>query len=341
MTRTATAPATPGFPAASGRSDRVTVMRGSGACRTPNPRSAARARNRARVSSVNTCIGIAIFAFSCLSTSIISGWFNVNEPSTGTSTISIVPISARSRLGQRMVQMAEMRDAQIREVEHEDRVAVVAGLAETAHIGRDVVHPDIAVLQIVVRHPAARVPAAQYEFDAGLDIVGVMRRMRVVHRHDVGRHLRPVDAVIVGDDAHPLGAFDQKAGMAEIGQRRRLLPRRRTPQPCPVLGHDPGTSRPGRQRYQPNRMRDRRASGTRILSFAKAAFGHTAMVCRNAAGGPLRSPSRMLSRDAVSIALQSCASASMYGRKCRLRLRFRTISTRRPNRFSISSANPR
>src|SRR3954454_19236592 len=35
-----------------------------------------------------------------------------------------------------------------------------------------------------------------------------------------------------------------------------------------------------------------------------------------------------------------CASASMYGRKCRLRLRFRTISTRRPEHLSVYQTSP-
>src|SRR3984893_5414518 len=60
--------------------------------------------------------------------------------------------------GQGVVQMAEMRDAQIADLEDEDRVAVVAGPAELADIGRDVTDAHIAVIQMMAGDPARRVP---------------------------------------------------------------------------------------------------------------------------------------------------------------------------------------
>ncbi len=180
-----TAPAAPGSPAVSGKSARDTIICGSGACRTSNPRSPARARNRASVASVNTCIGIAIFAFSCRKTSIISGWFSVNEPSTGTSTISIVPSTARS--ASVSVWCKCPRCAMHKSARSNTKIELP--LYRVSPKPRTFVghcSPDVAILQMMVRHPAARIPAAQYEFDARLDHVGIMRRMRVVHRHDVG-----------------------------------------------------------------------------------------------------------------------------------------------------------
>ena len=72
-------------------------------------------------------------------------------------------------------------------------------------------------------NPTRRIPAAQHVFDPGLDSVAVMRRVGVVHRDDVRRHRGADHVVVVGDDAHPGRALDQKAGMSEKGQPDRTL----------------------------------------------------------------------------------------------------------------------
>ncbi len=111
----------------------------------------------------------------------------------------------------------EMRDAEIGDVEDEDRVAGVLGAAAAivADIGRHVVDVDVAEGDVVVRHAARRIPAAQDQLDPGIGKIGVMRRVGVVHRHDVGNEVRPDVAVIVGDDADAAWALDEEAGMAE------------------------------------------------------------------------------------------------------------------------------
>ena len=94
-------------------------------------------------------------------------------------------------LGQRVMQMAEMGDAQIGDLEDEDRIAVPLGAA--AHKSRMLVgtlrtrtSPDLHVM--ARRLVRARAPAAQHVLDAGIGVVGVVGRMRVVHGDDVGQH---------------------------------------------------------------------------------------------------------------------------------------------------------
>jgi hypothetical protein len=48
-------------------------------------------------------------------------------------------------------------------------------------------------------------------------MIGVMGVVRVVHGDDVGQHRRLDVIVVVGRDAHKLGAFDQKRGMSDVG----------------------------------------------------------------------------------------------------------------------------
>ena len=50
-----------------------------------------------------------------------------------------------------------------------------------------------------------------------------MRRVGIVHRDDIRRHRSADHIVVVGDDTHPSRALDQKAGMAEKGQRDGTL----------------------------------------------------------------------------------------------------------------------
>src|SRR5204862_6882920 len=148
---------------------------------------------------------------------------------------------------QRVMQMPEMGEAQIGDIEHKDRVAVVARAPRPtilAHIGRHVVDLDIAVIDMMRRDAARRVPAAQHKFDAGLDRIGVMRRMRVVHRHDVGRYRRADHVVVIGDDRHALRALNEKARMPEkIQPDAAFRPGRGQPQPRPLVRHRPAARR--------------------------------------------------------------------------------------------------
>src|SRR3984893_4809718 len=125
--------------------------------------------------------------------------------------------------GQGVVQMAEMRDAQIADLEDEDRVAVIPGPPELSDIGWNVADAHIAVIQMMAGDPAPRVPASEHVFDPGLDPVAVMRRMGIVHRGDVRRRRGPDRGVVVVDDPPPRRALDQKARMAEKGDRYRAL----------------------------------------------------------------------------------------------------------------------
>src|SRR5438309_5335280 len=124
---------------------------------------------------------------------------------------------------QGMVQMTEMGDAQTGDVEHKNRVTIVADAAEFAYIGRNVVDANIAVLEAMGRNASRGVPAAQYIFDPRFDCVAVMRRMSVVHRHNIGRQRRPNRVVVIRHDPNAGRALYQKARMAKKGDRDRFL----------------------------------------------------------------------------------------------------------------------
>ena len=132
----------------------------------------------------------------------------------------------------------------LRDLEDEDRIAVPLGAAvPSADIGRHVAHAHVLVLQVDARRLLVVGPAAQHVLDARIGTVGVVRRVRVVHRHDVGQHRRPDVVVVVGRDAHQLRALDQEGRVADIsrcapdrararraqggGLRRRAAARRR------------------------------------------------------------------------------------------------------------------
>ena len=121
-------------------------------------------------------------------------------------------------VGQQVVQVAQVGDAEIGDLEHEDRVAVVAHAAEVADVGRQVPDLEVPELVLVHRHAALGIPAPQGQRDLGFHDVRVMGVMGVVHGDDVGRRRRPDPAVVVGDRGDPLGAFDQEAGVAEEGE---------------------------------------------------------------------------------------------------------------------------
>ena len=103
------------------------------------------------------------------------------------------------------------------DLEDENRIAVALGAAvPAADIGRHVAHAHVLVLQVDARRLFVLGPAAQHVFDARIGMIGVMRRVRVIHGRDVGQHRRPHIVVVVGGDAHELRAFDQKRRVADI-----------------------------------------------------------------------------------------------------------------------------
>ena len=126
-------------------------------------------------------------------------------------------------LRQRVMQMAEMGDAQISDLEDKDGVSVIARAAEFSDISRNIVDAHITVFEAMGRDTARGIPAAQDVFDARLDRIAVMRRMGVVHRHDVRRHRRPYRVVVIGDDANSARALDQEARMTEKADRNRIF----------------------------------------------------------------------------------------------------------------------
>ena len=68
-------------------------------------------------------------------------------------------------LVERVMQMAEMRDAQVRDLEDEDRIAVAlrAAAALVADVGRDRAHAHVLELEIMIGRLAVVLPAAQHE----------------------------------------------------------------------------------------------------------------------------------------------------------------------------------
>ena len=73
----------------------------------------------------------------------------------------------KMRLCQRVVQVAQMRDAQIGHLENKDRVAVVAGAAELADIGRHIADANISVFDVMVGEAPRGVPAAEHVLTPG------------------------------------------------------------------------------------------------------------------------------------------------------------------------------
>ena len=134
-------------------------------------------------------------------------------------------------------------------LEDEDRIAAEFGAAAVTDVGGHVAHAHVAVLDVVLRDADAGVPAAQDKFDAGSDAIGVMRAVRVVHRHDVRDETGAVEAVVIGDRAGAAGTLDKKAGVTEKGHAD--LARLREPQRG---RHDAG-HRSGNRGEAPRRKR--------------------------------------------------------------------------------------
>jgi hypothetical protein len=127
--------------------------------------------------------------------------------------------------------MSEMADAKARHLEDEDRIAVLlhhclGAEAITANIGGHVADQDIADGERTARRTIAVVPAAQHMGDARIGIERVVRRVRAVHRHDIGRLARSVGAAEIGGDGDVAGRLDDVGGMAGIGDGYLALFRR-------------------------------------------------------------------------------------------------------------------
>ena len=129
---------------------------------------------------------------------------------------------AEMGVGEAVVEVAEMGDAEILHLEDEDRVAVRLKAAATVHAGGNVAHTQIVHLDFVLGHAVARTPALENVLDARVGQAGEMAVVGVVHRCHVGRLAGGNVAVIVGDGACAFGCLDEEARMAEIGERYRL-----------------------------------------------------------------------------------------------------------------------
>jgi hypothetical protein len=130
-------------------------------------------------------------------------------------------------LGQRVVQVAEMADAQARDLEHEDGIAMRDRTARpVADVGHHVAHAHIVVGEVVLDRARALAPALQYVLDVGVREVGVVRVVRPVHGGDVGHDLRPHVVIVVGGDGRACRALDQPGRVSNEGQAHfRLLQR--------------------------------------------------------------------------------------------------------------------
>src|SRR3974390_1815294 len=81
-------------------------------------------------------------------------------------------------LRERVMQMAEVRDAQVADLEDKDRIGVPLGAAGPgANIGGYIAHTDVLVLHIDARRLLVLGPAAQYVLDARSGRVAEMRRV--------------------------------------------------------------------------------------------------------------------------------------------------------------------
>jgi len=122
---------------------------------------------------------------------------------------------------QRVVKMPEMGDAEPGGLEDEDRIAVElrAALAPAAtNVGGHVAHAQVAFLQVMLRHLAGSAPAAQHVADRRIGRMGEMRRVCVVHRRHVGRHLGADVIVVIGRGGHAARRLDREGRVAHISE---------------------------------------------------------------------------------------------------------------------------
>ena len=117
-----------------------------------------------------------------------------------------------------VVKVSEMADAEVGDLEDEDRIAAGHAARHAApDVGGDIADADIADRHVVLDGAALGIPAAQDMLDRRVGKSGEVRGMRPVHGDGIGNDAAGI-ARIVGDDADALGAFDDEAGMADIGE---------------------------------------------------------------------------------------------------------------------------
>ena len=120
----------------------------------------------------------------------------------------------------RVVEMAEVADAEALHLKDEDRVAVsLRRSAETApDVCGHVTHQHLAEIETVLgRTVPVRVPAPQHMRDSRVRRSGPVRAVGVVHRHDVGDEFRwPDEAIVVGHHGQAAGRLDQKHRMVDV-----------------------------------------------------------------------------------------------------------------------------
>jgi hypothetical protein len=159
-----------------------------------------------------------------------------------------------------MMQMSEMGDAQVRHLEHEDRVGVeFRAAAPVADVGGYVANMGIADLQVVPGRASGRIPATQDVLDGRIGEARIMGRVGFVHRGDVGRHIGPDVIVVIRRDTDAARAFDQEGCMPYEGQADLAFgQRRRNDERCP-RGHEAGArflARRGLGHDRPDRKRE-------------------------------------------------------------------------------------
>ncbi len=128
-------------------------------------------------------------------------------------------------VGQRVMQMAEMADAQARDLEDKDGIGVGdhAAIGPGADIGRDVADIDVVDHDMVLdRVRAFGVPSRQDDLDRRIGREGVVRGMGAVHGDDARHGHGAVEAGKVGRDGDARGRFDAIGRMAGEGDGDRI-----------------------------------------------------------------------------------------------------------------------
>src|SRR5215510_14199520 len=117
--------------------------------------------------------------------------------------------------------MAKMRDAEIRDLKDENRIAMPLGATVIgANICWHIADADVLVLDIDAGRLLIFGPTTQYILDARIGRQAVMRAVRVIHRCNIRQHRRLDVIVVISRDAYQLWALDQECRVADISQTR-------------------------------------------------------------------------------------------------------------------------
>ena len=112
--------------------------------------------------------------------------------------------------GEGVMQMAEMGDAQLGGLEHEDRVAVIfRPPAGAADIGRNLADAHSRTVRSWGAGPP-RIPAPEDVRDGWIGPVAEMGGVRLVHRRHVRRDGRAGAVAVIRSDPYPLRRLDRK-----------------------------------------------------------------------------------------------------------------------------------